>query len=212
MEAEPHCSSAHVTEGGAIKDHSQSAGTLVQPRANGAAAHHSSDEAPPTLPHRSADASSSDESLMDSSCTNDVSRLRSGHPSSGTCTQKAAAGSSGSSPPICAPPSPSFNRLGPPPLPPPSSLRSSTCSGHLHHHHHHRHDQQRTNQKRPSSTKSHASFKLDAAHIKEAAGDGRADRSVPLQQREEQKQAVRPCLSAPPYQPPPPRPRQARLI
>ncbi|XP_071314780.1 myoD family inhibitor isoform X2 [Trachinotus anak] len=73
--------------------------------------------------------------------------------------------SSASPPPVCTPPSSSFTS------PPPPS-RSSTCNRHScslpHHRHHH---QQSTNQKRLSSTKSHTSFKTDAAHIKEVAGD-----------------------------------------
>ncbi|KAM9351270.1 myoD family inhibitor isoform 2-T3 [Symphorus nematophorus] len=63
-------------------------------------------------------------------------------------------------PPVCTPPSSS---------PPPPASQSSTCSRPPHRHH--RHHQQSTNQKRLSSTKSSASLKTDAAHIKEVAGD-----------------------------------------
>ncbi|XP_032364955.1 myoD family inhibitor, partial [Etheostoma spectabile] len=79
-------------------------------------------------------------------------------------------------PPVCTPPSSSFTR------PPPPPSRGSACNRHNcslppppppHHHHHHRHHQRRhsTNQKRLSSTRSHASVRTDADHIKEVAGD-----------------------------------------
>ena len=56
------------------------------------------------------------------------------------------------------------------PPPPSSSYSRHSCS--LHHPPHRHHHHQSTSQKRLSSTKSHASLKSDAAHIKEVAGDG----------------------------------------
>ncbi|KAF7647757.1 hypothetical protein LDENG_00167210 [Lucifuga dentata] len=58
---------------------------------------------------------------------------------------------------------PTSNRLSSP-----KTERKEKHSCSLPHHHHHHHS---TNQKRLSSTKSHASFKTDAAQIKEVAGD-----------------------------------------
>uniref|UniRef100_UPI0037E89D5F myoD family inhibitor n=1 Tax=Semicossyphus pulcher TaxID=241346 RepID=UPI0037E89D5F len=156
MDVTSHCNSSDIIEGGANKNQSECISS--QPTANGTLPHHNSEEAPLPLPDRSED--SSDDSLIDSSSTNDVSRLLPAQPASAQRKQKGVDPSSASPPPICTPPSSSL------PSPPPS--RSSTCnthSSHLHHHH------QSTNQKRLSSTKSHASIKTDAAHIKEVAGD-----------------------------------------
>lgn len=78
------------------------------------------------------------------------------------CFSGVDSSSSTSPPPVCTPPSSSMKS----PPPPPAS-RSSTSNRHHHHHHH-----QSTKQKRLSSTKSQASSKTDATHIKEVAGDG----------------------------------------
>lgn len=78
------------------------------------------------------------------------------------CFSGVGSSSSTSPPPVCTPPSSSMKS----PPPPPAS-RSSTSNRHHHHHHH-----QSTKQKRLSSTKSQASSKTDATHIKEVAGDG----------------------------------------
>uniref|UniRef100_A0A3Q2W9R0 Zgc:113363 n=1 Tax=Haplochromis burtoni TaxID=8153 RepID=A0A3Q2W9R0_HAPBU len=77
------------------------------------------------------------------------------------CFSGVDSSSSTSPPPVCTPPSSSMKS----PPPPPAS-RSSTSNRHHHHHHH-----QSTKQKRLSSTKSQASSKTDATHIKEVAGD-----------------------------------------
>ncbi|XP_041656371.1 myoD family inhibitor [Cheilinus undulatus] len=164
MDVTSQSTTSDITESGATK--SQSDCISSQPTANGTLPHHSTgeintEEAPPPLSDRSEDADSSDDSLIDTSCTNDVSRLLPTPPTSAQRKQKGVDASSASPPPICTPPSPSL------PSPPPS--RSSTCnrrSCSLHHHHH-----QHTNQKRLSSSKSHTSMKTDAAHIKEVAGD-----------------------------------------
>ncbi|KAM6981569.1 uncharacterized protein LKV04_012335 [Tautogolabrus adspersus] len=161
MDVTSHCIGSDVTEGGASKNQSECISS--QPTANGTLPHHSTDEAPPPLLDRAEDPDSSDDSLIDSSSINDVSRLLPTQPASAPHKQKGVDASLASPPPVCTPPSSSL-----PSHPPPS--RSSTCNRHtcsLHHHHHH----QNSNQKRLSSTKSHASVKTDAAHIKEVAGD-----------------------------------------
>ncbi|XP_008293456.1 keratin-associated protein 10-6 [Stegastes partitus] len=155
MEVTSDCSVSDVTEGGANKDPDQSECIVSQPTANGTLLHHGTEEAPPPVSHRSDDSDSSNDSLTDSSCTNDISRLLPAPPTCELCKQRGVDGSSAS--PVCVPPS---SPACPPPPPPPPP--SSTCS---------RHPSQSTNQKRLSSTKSHASFKTDAAHIKEVAGD-----------------------------------------
>ncbi|XP_056240722.1 myoD family inhibitor [Seriola aureovittata] len=170
MDVTSHCSD--ITESGANKNPNQSECISSQPMANGTLPHHSTDEAPPPLSDRSEDGDISDDSLTGSSSTNDICRLLPSQPASALRKQKGVDSSSVSPPPICTPPSSSVTSPPLPPPPPPPPPRSSTCNRHscnLPHHHHHHH--QSTNQKRLSSTKSHASFKTDAAHIKEVAGD-----------------------------------------
>lgn len=152
MEVTSHCRAYDVTEDRANKDPNQSECIVSQPTANGMLPHHSTEETPPPLSQRSEDADSGDDSLTDSSYTSDISRLLPALPTFALRKQRGVDGSSAS--PVCTPPSSST--CSPPPPPP------STCSRHHH---------QSTNQKRLSSTKSHASFKTDAAHIKEVAGD-----------------------------------------
>ncbi|XP_069572726.1 uncharacterized protein [Brachyistius frenatus] len=159
MDVTSHVHASDVIEGGADTNPNQSECIVSQPTANGTLPHHGAVEAPPPLSDRSEDADSSDDSLTDSSSTNDVSRLL---PTSSLRKQKGVDSSSVAPPPVCTPPPLSAVTTPPPPL-----CRSSTCNR-LHHHHHHH---QSTNQKRLSSAKSHASFKTDAAQIKEVAGD-----------------------------------------
>lgn len=172
MDVTSHRSGSDITEGGANKNPLQSQCISSQPTANGTLPHHSPEEAPPPLSDRSADGDdgdSGDDSVTDSSSTNDVSRLLPSQPASAPRKHKGVGASSVSPPPICTPPASSLTS---PPPPPACPCRSSTCNRHScslpHHHHHHPH---RTNQKRLSSTKSHASMKTDATHIKEVAGD-----------------------------------------
>ncbi|KAM9351268.1 uncharacterized protein ABDE67_008542 isoform 1-T2 [Symphorus nematophorus] len=162
MDVTSYCSGSDITEGGANKKQVQSECISSQPTANGTLPHHSTDEAPPPLSDRSEDADSGDDSLTDGSSTNDVSRLLPAQPASSRKQRGLDSLSSVSPPPppVCTPPSSS---------PPPPASQSSTCSRPPHRHH--RHHQQSTNQKRLSSTKSSASLKTDAAHIKEVAGD-----------------------------------------
>ncbi|KAM3872289.1 uncharacterized protein ACN63O_003579 [Diretmus argenteus] len=154
-----------ITEGGANKSPDQSECITSQPTANGMILQHT-EEAPPLRSDRTEDGDSGDDSLMDSSSTNDVSRLLPNH----TQRDLSVDHSSVSPPPVCTPPSPSISPSLIPSSPPPH-LRSTNCNRHSnlpHHHHHH----QSTNQNRlSSSSKSHASLKADAAHIKEVAGD-----------------------------------------
>ncbi|XP_030588603.1 putative protein TPRXL isoform X2 [Archocentrus centrarchus] len=162
MDVTSHGAASSVTEDTEKKDSHQSECIVTQPTANGTLPYHSTDEAPPPASHKS-DADSSDDSLTDSSSTNDISRLLPTQPSSALRKQKGVDSSSSSSssssspPPVCTPPSSSCTS------PPPPASRSSTSRQHQH---------QSTKQKRLSSTKSHASLKTDAAHIKEVAGDG----------------------------------------
>ncbi|XP_070766972.1 myoD family inhibitor domain-containing protein isoform X2 [Enoplosus armatus] len=165
MDVTSHCSGSDVTESEANKNPIQSECISSQPTANGTLPCHNAGGAPPPLSDRSEDGDSGDDSLTDSSSTNDISRLLPTQPASAVRKQKGVDSSSVSPPPVCTPPSSSVTS---PPL-----SRSSTCDRHscsLPHcyHHHHRHS---TNQKCLSSTKSHASIKTDAAHIKEVAGD-----------------------------------------
>ncbi|XP_030588602.1 myoD family inhibitor domain-containing protein isoform X1 [Archocentrus centrarchus] len=161
MDVTSHGAASSVTEDTEKKDSHQSECIVTQPTANGTLPYHSTDEAPPPASHKS-DADSSDDSLTDSSSTNDISRLLPTQPSSALRKQKGVDSSSSSSssssspPPVCTPPSSSCTS------PPPPASRSSTSRQHQH---------QSTKQKRLSSTKSHASLKTDAAHIKEVAGD-----------------------------------------
>ncbi|XP_074501023.1 uncharacterized protein LOC141773169 isoform X3 [Sebastes fasciatus] len=172
MDVTSHYSGSDITESGANKNAIQSECISSQPTANGTLPHPNTDplpaeEAPPPLSDRSEDGDSADD-VTDSATTNDVARLLPTQHASALCKQKGVDSSSVSPPPVCTPP-----------LPPPS--RSSTCNRHscsLPHHHHHDHHQHSTNQKRLSSTRSHASIKTDATHIKEVAGDGE-----PLQRR-----------------------------
>ncbi|XP_063320431.1 uncharacterized protein zgc:113363 isoform X4 [Pelmatolapia mariae] len=169
MDVTSHSTASNVTEGGENKSENQSECIVIQPTANGTLPHHSTDEAPPPASHRS-DADSSDDCSTDGSSTNDVSRLLPAQPSSSPWKQKGVDSSSSTSPPpVCTPPSSSMKS----PPPPPAS-RSSTSNRHHHHHHH-----QSTKQKRLSSTKSQASSKTDAAHIKEVAGDEHARADEP---------------------------------
>ncbi|XP_071314777.1 myoD family inhibitor isoform X1 [Trachinotus anak] len=166
MDVTSHCNSSDITESVANKNPNQSECISSQPTANGTFLYHNTDEAPPPASDRSEDGDISDDSLMGSSSTNDISRLLPSQPAPAPLRKhKGVDSSSASPPPVCTPPSSSFTS------PPPPS-RSSTCNRHScslpHHRHHH---QQSTNQKRLSSTKSHTSFKTDAAHIKEVAGD-----------------------------------------
>ncbi|XP_051282736.1 myoD family inhibitor isoform X2 [Dicentrarchus labrax] len=168
MDVTSHCSGSDITEGGAHKKQIQSECVSSQPTANGTLPHHNSGEAPPPLSDTSEDGDSGDDSLTDSSSTNDVCRLLPTQPTSSALRKQKGVDSSSASPspPICTPPSSSFT-TPPPPLRP---SRSSTCnrqSCSLPHRHH----QHSTYQKRLSSTKSSASLKTDAAHIKEVAGD-----------------------------------------
>ncbi|XP_074501020.1 uncharacterized protein LOC141773169 isoform X1 [Sebastes fasciatus] len=165
MDVTSHYSGSDITESGANKNAIQSECISSQPTANGTLPHPNTDplpaeEAPPPLSDRSEDGDSADD-VTDSATTNDVARLLPTQHASALCKQKGVDSSSVSPPPVCTPP-----------LPPPS--RSSTCNRHscsLPHHHHHDHHQHSTNQKRLSSTRSHASIKTDATHIKEVAGD-----------------------------------------
>lgn len=165
-----HCIDSDITESEANDKQSQSECISKQPRANGTLPHHNTEEAPPPLSDRSEDSDSCDDALMNSSSTNDISRLLPTQPASALLKQKGVDGSSVAPhpPPVCTPPSSACT--SPPPLPP---SRSSTCNRHScslppHPRHHHQHS---ANQKRLSSTKSSASLKTDAAHIKEVAGD-----------------------------------------
>ncbi|XP_028265492.1 myoD family inhibitor domain-containing protein isoform X2 [Parambassis ranga] len=97
---------SHCAEGGANKASNQSEAIMTQPTANGVLPHHSSEEAPPPLSHRSEDA---DGSVIDSSSTNDISRLLPVY------REKEAHTSSGSGPAVCAPVSSSFTAAAPPP-------------------------------------------------------------------------------------------------
>ncbi|XP_028438448.1 myoD family inhibitor domain-containing protein [Perca flavescens] len=136
MDVTSHCTGSDITESGANKNPVRSECISSQPTANGTLPHHNPDplpaqEAPPPLSDRSVDGDSSDDSVMDSSSTNDLSRLLPFQPASALRKQKGVDSSSVSTPPR-------------------------------------RHS---TNQKRLSSTRSHASVKTDADHIKEVAGD-----------------------------------------
>ncbi|XP_040905509.1 myoD family inhibitor isoform X2 [Toxotes jaculatrix] len=169
MEVTSHSNGSDITESGASKNPNLSEAISSQPTANGTLPHHSTEEAPPPLLDRSEDGNASEDSLTGSSSTNDIAQLLPSQPASALRKHKGVDSSPVSPPPVCAPPSSSFT--SPPPPPSPFS-QSSTCNRHscsLPHHHHHHHGS--TNQKRLSSTKSHASFKTNAAHIKEVAGD-----------------------------------------
>ncbi|KAG7220393.1 hypothetical protein INR49_018231 [Caranx melampygus] len=165
METTSHC--RDITESGVDKNPNGSECISSQPTANGTLPHHSTDW--------SEDGDISDDSLMSSSSTIDICRLLPPQSISALKKQKGVNSSLVSSPPICTPPSSSITSPPPPPVPPPPpspSSRSSTCKTHScdhpppHNHH------QSTNQNRLSSTKSNTSFKSDAVHIKEVAGDG----------------------------------------
>ncbi|XP_029910878.1 abl interactor homolog [Myripristis murdjan] len=176
-----------ATEGGANKSPDQSPCITSQPTANGTLPQHT-EEAPPTRSDRMEDGDSGNDSFTDSCSTNDIARLLPNHAPSALPLWKKKELRDEVSPPVCSPPPPSLSSSPPPPPllsssppPPPPSLSSSpppplphstTCPRHSslpHHHRHHHH--QNTNDKRLSSSKSHASLKTDAAHIKEVAGD-----------------------------------------
>ncbi|MEQ2230687.1 hypothetical protein ILYODFUR_032000 [Ilyodon furcidens] len=148
MDLKSHHNVSDNTEGGAIKTHSQSECISDQPKANGTLQRHPAGQAPPPRSDRLQEANSSHESLTDSFSTNDISQLL-----PAPHKQKGVVSSSESPLPVCSPPSSSTS----------CPSQSSTCN--LVHN-------QTTNEKRLSSTKSHASFKTDAAHIKEVAGNG----------------------------------------
>ncbi|KAM9341967.1 uncharacterized protein KZ484_014651 isoform 1-T1 [Pholidichthys leucotaenia] len=137
-------------EGHLDKNRNQSECIMSQPTANGTLTHHSAVDAPPPLSDRSEDPDSSDDSLIDS-----FYQLLPAKSSSALQKQKDVDSSSASPPPVCTPPSSSFTS----PASPPS--HSASCKRHHH----------STIEKRLSSTRSHTSFKTDAAHIKEVAGD-----------------------------------------
>ncbi|XP_070824009.1 uncharacterized protein [Chaetodon trifascialis] len=158
MDVTSPCSSYDITESGANKKQIQSECISREPTTNGTLLHQITEGAPPPLSVRSEDGDSGDDSVTDSSLTNDSSRLLPCPPASALRKQKGVDSSSGSPPPICTPPSSSFSSPPPPP-------QSSICQRH---HHHLQHS---TDRKRFSSTKSNASLKTDAAHIKEVAGD-----------------------------------------
>ncbi|KAM9856347.1 uncharacterized protein ACBR49_002461 [Aulostomus maculatus] len=151
-----------VSEGGASKTPHLSECISSQPTANEMLPHRNTEEAPPLCSNRIEDGDSSDDSLIDNSLTNDVSRLLSLCPAVAPplWNQKGVNRSAVAPPPICTPPPSSINSPPPP----------SRHTGSSYHHHHQRHHQ-RTNPKRLSSTKSHTSFKTDAAQIKQVAGD-----------------------------------------
>lgn len=179
MDVTSHRRGSDITEGGANKNAVQSECISSQPTANGTLPHHNTDplpaETPPPLSNRSEEGDSGDESVTDSSSTNDIARLLPSELASSTRKQKGVDVCSISPPPVCTPPSSSFSSP-PPHLPPP---RSSTCNRlscsipHPHHHRHNNHHphRQSTDEKRLSSTKSHTSVKTDAAQIKEVAGE-----------------------------------------
>ncbi|XP_054465750.1 myoD family inhibitor isoform X1 [Anoplopoma fimbria] len=156
MDVTSHCEGYDITECGADKNNVQSECISSQPTANGTLRLHSTEESPPPLlSDRSEDGDSGDDSVTDGSSTNDVARLLPGQTAAlrkqkGSCLMSPVTSplclsgvdsSSVSPPPVCTPPPP------------------------------HRHHGHSTNQKRLTSTKSHASIKTDAAHIKEVAGD-----------------------------------------
>ncbi|XP_018542994.1 myoD family inhibitor domain-containing protein isoform X2 [Lates calcarifer] len=160
MEVTSHCNGSDITESRANKNPNQSDCLSSQPTANGTLPQHNTEEAPPPVSSRSEDGDISDDSLTGTSSTNDVSQLLPSQPTSALRKQKGVDSLSVSPSPVCTPPSSSTSP------PPRTRPRSSTCNRHscsLPHHHH--------STKRLSSTKSHASFKTDAAHIKEVAGD-----------------------------------------
>ncbi|TMS00994.1 hypothetical protein E3U43_010180 [Larimichthys crocea] len=171
MDVTSHCSSSDITEDRANKKQIQSECISSQPTANGTLPHHTTDplpaeEAPPPPSDRSEDGDSGDESLTDSTSIDDVSRLLPTQPASALRNPKGVDSSPVHPPPVLTPPSSSFTS------PPLSQL--STCDTHSGSQQHHQHS---TNQKRLSSTRSHASLKTDAAHIKEVAGDERPMRA-----------------------------------
>ncbi|XP_029361800.1 myoD family inhibitor isoform X2 [Echeneis naucrates] len=160
MTSHSHSSDITVVEASKIQNPSECISN--QPAANETLLSHNTDEALPHLSDRSEDGDISDDCLTSRSSADDISRLL---PSQTVRKQKDVDELSESPPPICTPPSSSCS---------PPCCQSSTCNRQScslshppHHHHHHR----SANQKRLSSTKSHASFKTDAAHIKEVAGD-----------------------------------------
>ncbi|XP_068454747.1 myoD family inhibitor domain-containing protein 2 [Clinocottus analis] len=142
MDVTSHCDSSDITESRANQKLVQSECVSVQPAANGKLPHHTDvlEEAPPSqFCDWSEDAV--DDTVTDSSSTNDVARL--------LPSQQKGCGPV----PVCLSGVDSSSLSPPPPLPPPRPPYRST------------------NQKHLSSTKSHASMRSDAAHIKEVAGD-----------------------------------------
>lgn len=162
MEVKSHCNGFDTTEGAANKKINQSQCISSQPTASVKLQHHDTEEAPPPLTDRSENGDLSDRSLTGSSSTHDISRLLPSQPASALWKQKGTDKSSVSPGPVCTPPHP------PPPPPPPQSTTCNRYSCSLQHHHHHH---QSTNQKHLPSTKSHSSLRMDAAHLKEVAGD-----------------------------------------
>ncbi|KAK2850938.1 hypothetical protein Q5P01_007214 [Channa striata] len=166
MEVTSH--SSNITESGANKTTNPTECILTQPTANGTLPPQSTEVAPDPLSNKLEDSEISDDCLTDSSITSDTSRLLPTQDASVLRKHKGVESSS-VPPPVCTPPSSTFTPS--PPSPPP---RSSTCNRHtcsLAHHHHQRHHHTSTSQNRLASTRSHASLKTDAAHIKEVAGD-----------------------------------------
>ncbi|XP_035500786.2 methyl-CpG-binding domain protein 4 [Scophthalmus maximus] len=163
MEVKSHCNGFDTTEGAANKKINQSQCISSQPTASVKLQHHDTEEAPPPLTDRSENGDLSDRSLTGSSSTHDISRLLPSQPASALWKQKGTDKSTVSPGPVCTPPHP------PPPPPPPQSTTCNRYSCSLQHHHHHH---QSTNQKHLPSTKSHSSLRMDAAHLKEVAGDG----------------------------------------
>uniref|UniRef100_A0A1A7WJE9 Zgc:113363 n=3 Tax=Iconisemion striatum TaxID=60296 RepID=A0A1A7WJE9_9TELE len=111
---------------------------------NGMILHHSTEQAPPPTSDRLQEADSSEEFSLSDSSTDEISHLL-------PALQTGSDTSSKPPDPPCAPLT----------CPHPAS-QSSICN---------RHHPQSTNQTTVSSTKCHTSFNMDAAHIKEVAGD-----------------------------------------
>ncbi|KAJ4934974.1 hypothetical protein JOQ06_007754 [Pogonophryne albipinna] len=92
MDVTSHRRGSDITEGGANKNAVQSECISSQPTANGTLPHHNTDplpaETPPPLSDRSEEGDSGDESVTDSSSTNDIARLLPSELASSTRKQK----------------------------------------------------------------------------------------------------------------------------
>ncbi|XP_053174194.1 myoD family inhibitor [Scomber japonicus] len=159
------------TEGDTNTSLKQSECITSQPTANGILPHHNTvEEVPPPLPDRPEDGDSGNDSLTNSSSTNDIAPLLPDPLQKQKDTDR-----SSSPPPICTPPSSTFScpppappdPAPPAPAPPAQSSRHSCSLPHPRPHPHHH----STNQKRLSSTKSQNALKTDAVKINEVAGD-----------------------------------------